>query len=113
LRVLQNNRPRREQPYNMMQLMQWNWFLDRGVLAFDRTTGKLAIDYDKYHDGVRDMLREVLAIQEKGDPRAAAAFIARWGNWDEALHGRIAAAIRAGQAYRFRLVEYQALGGAH
>ncbi len=32
LRTLQNNKPRREQPYNMMQLMQWNWFLDRGVL---------------------------------------------------------------------------------
>jgi hypothetical protein len=26
LRVLQNNRPRRDQPYNTMQLMQWNFF---------------------------------------------------------------------------------------
>ena len=48
LRTLQNNRPRREQPYNMMQLMQWNWFLDRGVLRFDPASGKLSIDYDKY-----------------------------------------------------------------
>jgi hypothetical protein len=111
LRVLQNNRPRREQPYNMMQLMQWNWFLDRGVLAFDRASGKLGIDYDKYHDAVRDMLREVIALQEKGDSRAVSAFVDRWGGWDEALHGRVAAAIRDGQTYRFRLVEYDALDG--
>jgi hypothetical protein len=31
LRVLQNNRPRRDQAYQTMQLMQWNWFLENGV----------------------------------------------------------------------------------
>ena len=67
LRVLQNNSPRREQPYNMMQLMQWNWFLDSGVLRFDRSTSKLAIDYDRYHDAVRDLLKEVIAQQDGGD----------------------------------------------
>lgn len=109
LRTLQNNKPRREQPYNMMQLMQWNWFLDRGVLSFDRTSAKLSIDYDKYPDAVRDLLREVLAIQESGDPAKAEAFITRWGSWDEALHGRVATAIRAEQRYRFRLFEYAAV----
>ena len=34
-RVLQKNRPRREQPYQTMQLIQWNWFLDRGLLTVD------------------------------------------------------------------------------
>ena len=33
-RVLQKNRPRRDQPYGTMQLIQWNWFLDRGLLRF-------------------------------------------------------------------------------
>ncbi|HEY5723040.1 MAG TPA: hypothetical protein VIT45_12030 [Allosphingosinicella sp.] len=112
LRTLQNNRPRREQPYNMMQLMQWNWFLDRGVLRFDQASGKLAIDYDKYPDAVRDLLRQVIAVQEKGDPAAAAAFVSRWGSWDETLHGRVAASIRAQQRTRFRLFEYAALGPA-
>ena len=112
LRTLQNNRPRREQPYNMMQLMQWNWFLDRGVLRFDPASGKLSIDYDKYPDAVRDMLKQVIALQEKGDPADAAAFVTRWGNWDEALHGRIAGSIRAQQRYRFRLFEYAALRNA-
>jgi hypothetical protein len=110
LRTLQNNKPRREQPYNMMQLMQWNWFLDRKVLAFDPATAKLSIDYDRYHEAVRDLLKQVIAIQEAGDAAAATAFIDRWGKWDEALHGKVAANIRAQQRYRFRLFEYSALG---
>jgi hypothetical protein len=110
LRTLQNNKPRREQPYNMMQLMQWNWFLDRKVLSFDPGSAKLSIDYDRYHDAVRELLKQVIAIQESGDPGAAAAFVDRWGRWDEALHGRVAANIRAQQRYRFRLFEYSALG---
>jgi hypothetical protein len=108
-RTLQNNKPRREQPYNMMQLMQWNWFLDRGVLQFDRSTGKLSIDYTNYHDAVRDLLKDVLGLQDAGDKAKATAFIDRWGSWDENLHGKVAAAIRDQQRSRFRLFEYAAL----
>jgi len=110
LRTLQNNKPRREQPYNMMQLMQWNWFLDRKVLSFDPATAKLSIDYGRYHAAVRDLLKQVIALQEAGDAKAAAAFIDRWGTWDDNLHGKVASSIRAQQRYRFRLFEYQALG---
>ena len=108
-RTLQNNKPRREQPYNMMQLMQFNWFLDRGVLSFDPATAKLAIDYDRYHEAVADLLRQVIALQEGGDPAAADAFVTRWGKWDEALHGKVAANIRANQRYRYRLFDYAAV----
>ncbi|HTG92874.1 MAG TPA: hypothetical protein VL866_09825, partial [Pyrinomonadaceae bacterium] len=52
LRVLQNNQPRRDQPYNTMQLMQWNFFLENGLLSFDPATKTLRIHYDKYHDVV-------------------------------------------------------------
>lgn len=62
-----------------------------------------------YHDAVRDLLKEVLALQDGGDRAAAAAFITRWGGWDDNLHGRLAAAIRAQQPYRFRLFDYAAL----
>ncbi len=112
LRTLQNNEPRREQPYNMMQLIQWNWFLDREVLSFDPATAKLSIDYGRYHEAVRDLLKQVIAIQESGDAAAASAFVDRWGKWDEALHGKVAANIRAQQRYRFGLFEYSALGAA-
>jgi hypothetical protein len=109
-RTLQNNRPRRAQPYQTMQLMQFNWFLDRGVLRFDAGAGRLHIDYGRYHGAVEALLREVIALQERGDAAALDAFIARWTTWDEALHGRIAAALRAQQRYRYRLFTYAALG---
>ena len=110
LRTLQNNQPRRDQPYQTMQLMQFNWFLDRGVLRIDPQSGRLSIDYGRYHDAVEGLLREVLAIQDAGDQARSDAFIKRWSNWDEGLHGRIAKAIRDQQKYRYRLVKYAALG---
>ncbi|HST37320.1 MAG TPA: hypothetical protein VLK25_11910 [Allosphingosinicella sp.] len=110
-RTLQNVRPRRDQPYQTMQLMQFNWFLDRGVLRFDRETQRLSIDYDNYHRAVSDLLREVLALQDRGDERAADAFITRWSRWDDDLHGRLAGNMRAQQRYRYRLFSYAALDG--
>ena len=109
-RTLQNVRPRREQPYQTMQLMQFNWFLDRGVLAFDPASGKLSIHYGRYQDAVTDLLREVLAIQDAGNPARTNAFIERWSSWDDNLHGRIASARRDTQRYRYRLFTYAALG---
>lgn len=110
LRVLQNNKPRRDQPYNTMQLMQWNWFLDKGVLRFDPATSRLSIDYARYPAAVESLLREVLAMQDAGDPARTDAFVARWASWDENLHGKIAANIRKEQRYRYRLFTYGALG---
>ena len=109
-RTLQNNRPRREQPYQTMQLMQFNWFRDRGVIRIDPATARLSIDYERYHAAVEALLREVLAIQEAGDPARANAFITRWATWDDTLHGRLAANIRAQQRYRYRIFTYGALG---
>jgi hypothetical protein len=110
LRVLQNVKPRRDQPYQTMQLMQWNYFLEKGLLTFDRETKLLRIDYDKYRDVVRDLLERVLRVQHEGDKAAADRFIDEYAKWDENLHGAVAANIRARQRYRFRLFKYAALG---
>ncbi len=108
LRVLQNNKPRRDQPYNTMQLMQWNYFLENGLLTFEN--GKLRIHHDKYHDVVGKMLRKTLAVQYAGDKAAADQFIDQYTKWDENLHGVIAKNIRDQQRYRFRIFKYAALG---
>jgi hypothetical protein len=110
LRVLQRNQPRRDQPYNTMQLMQWNWFLDRGVLAFDPATQRMRIDYAKYPAAVEALLAEVLAIQADGDRTKAEAFVTKWTNWDPALHEPVSQAIRAALPYRYSLYRYAALG---
>jgi hypothetical protein len=108
-RVLQNNRPRRDQPYNTMELMQWNFFLENGLLSFDPQTKRLSINYDKYHEVVGKMLAKVLEVQYKGDKAVSDRFIEQYTAWDENLHGAVAKNIRDQQRYRFRLFKYAAL----
>lgn len=109
LRVLQNNKPRRDQPYNTMQLMQWNFFMEHGLLSFDAASGRLKINYDKYHQTVGKMLTKVLEVQYEGDKAASDKFIEQYTTWDENLHGVVAKNIREQQGYRFRLFTYAAL----
>ncbi len=108
LRVLQNNKPRRDQPYNTMQLMQWNFFLENGLLSFEG--GTLNIHYEKYHSVVGKLLAKVLEVQYAGDKAAADRFIEQYTNWNDDLHGVVAKNIREQQRYRFRLFKYAALG---
>jgi hypothetical protein len=108
LRVLQKNRPRREQAYGTMQLIQWNWFLETGLLSFE--DGKMVIDYDRYPDTVDGLLAEVIDLQYQGDRDATNAFVDKWTNWDDSLHGTIGAAMKAEEGSRYRLVTYEALG---
>ena len=108
-RVLLKNKPERAQVYQTMELMQWNYFLDKGALSFDASTGKLVIHYDRFHDAVAAMLRETLGVQAAGDPVAANAFIDRWTEWLPDLHERVAQAMRASERYRFSYVTYQVL----
>ncbi len=106
-RVLQKNQPRRDQPYQTMQLMQWNWFLDKGALSFEN--GRLRIHYDRYPAAVESLLREVLAIQYNGDRNAANAFVTRWTQWRPDVHEVIAQRMRQAERTRFSLVTYAAL----
>ncbi len=108
LRVLQNNKPRRDQPYNTMQLMQWNFYLENGLLSFK--DGKLQVHYDKYPSVVAKMLAKILEVQYAGDKASADRFIDQYTKWDDSLHGVIAKNIREQQRYRFRLFKYAALG---
>ena len=108
-RVLQKSKPERAQVYQTMQLMQWNYFMDRGALSFDAATGKLSAHYDKFPAAVEAMLRETLAVQRAGDAAAADAFIDKWTPWRDDLHERVAAAMRASERYRYQYVTYEAL----
>lgn len=110
LRVLQNNKPRRDQPYQTMQLMQWNFFLENGLLSFDARTGLMRIHYDNYHDVVGKLLQRVLDVQYQGDKAGSDRFIDQYAVWREDLQGVVARNIRDTQKYRFRLFKYAALG---
>jgi hypothetical protein len=109
LRVLQSNQPRSDQPYQTMQLMQMNYFLEQGLLSFNEASGQLSIDYDIYESVSASLLGEVLAIQAAGDSERAWAFIERYTAWTPELHERLAQRLRDAAEYRFRMVEYKAL----
>jgi len=108
LRVMRKNQPRRGQAYATMQLMQFNWFMDKGLLRYDN--GTLKVDYDKYPEAVHSLLKEVLAIQHEGNRTKANAFVEEWTDWDDDLHAILADNMKQAEKYRFRLVTYEALG---
>jgi hypothetical protein len=111
LRTLQDVRPRRDQPYRTMQLMQMNYFLEKGLLSWSPAKGVLTIHYDRYHEVVTSLLREVLAVQHAGDKAAADRFIDASSRWEKDLHEALAEKIRKKQRYRYNLMRYAALGG--
>lgn len=109
-RALNERKPPREDPYATMQLMQFNYFMERGVIAFDRASGTISLDYGKLHQTVEAMLREVLALQYQGDKAATDAFIERYAVWRDDLHGVLGGKILAASRYKRWLVDYTALG---
>jgi hypothetical protein len=109
-RVLLKNEPRKAQVYETMELMQLNYYLEKGLLAYDDKSGKLSIRYDVYHETIEAMLRETLALQQAGDKKAADDFIAKYSLWKKDLHERLARKMKESEAYRYVLVRYAALG---
>jgi len=109
LRVLQRNQPRLDQPYQTMQLMQMNYFLEHGLLSFDPSDARLTIHYDRYNTVADQLLEEVLRIQSAGSSEKAGQFIEKYTSWDIDLHERLAQRLRDSSRYRFRMVQYKAL----
>ncbi len=109
LRTLNDNRPRRDQPYQLMQLVQFNWFLDQGLLTVD-ASGQLKVHDAKYAATVASLLQKTIALQLAGDPAATEAFFTRWTDWKTDLHEAIAKRMRDAQTTRYNLVRYAALG---
>jgi hypothetical protein len=107
-RTLQVVKPRREQPYQTMQLMQMNFFLERGVLTWS-DDGSLAIDFERYPDTVAAMLKAVLEIQSAGDAERARGLVETYAVWND-RHQTLAERIQEAAKYRYRLVRYAALG---
>ena len=109
-RTLQTVQPRPEQPYQNMQLMQFNFFMELGLLELDSESARLVINYERYHEVVTELLEQVIHVQYSGDYDAAGEFIRRWNYWDEKLHGELARKMRESGAYRRTIVRYAALG---
>jgi hypothetical protein len=108
-RALQVVEPRVSQPYQTMQLMQFNFFMESGLIAVDRESGLLDINYERYHDVVTAMLQEVLRLQNSGSYPKALQFVTRWSYWNEELHDALAERMLESNSYRRTMVRYKAL----
>ncbi len=109
-RTTNEAKPRRDQIYETMEVMQFNYFLEQGLVRFDAATGTISIDYTRYHRVVGDLLAAVFELQYQGDKAAADRFIARYSDWKDDLHGVLGAKMLAAERYRFWLMDYAALG---
>lgn len=109
-RLIRGSKPRREQTYHTMWLMELNFLISKRVVKFDAKTSQFSIDYARYHDAVRELLARVLELQRNGDKAAVEKFIDQYATWDDAVHGVIGK--RAKETLRFRntLYTYAALG---
>jgi hypothetical protein len=108
-RTLQVVRPRPEQPYQNMQLIQFNYFMEHGLIEPSGDAALLGINYDRYHDVVGALLGDVLRLQFAGDYEATKAFVGRWNYWDDRVHGRLAALMQEQVRHRGTLVRYAIL----
>jgi hypothetical protein len=109
-RTLQTAKPRRDQAYQTMQLMQFNWFHEKGVFEIEPVTNGITIHYDRYHEAVAEMLQTVLKIQHDGDRAAADAYIDRLTAWNDELHETVAKVVRDNRAFQYVLFRYALLG---
>lgn len=109
-RTFLDNKPRREQPYQTMQLMQFNWLYERGVFEREPVTGTLMIRYERFPEAVDSMLDAVLKLQYEGDRDNAESFIERWTYWRPDLHDTIAKTMRDNRTFQYALLRYGALG---
>jgi hypothetical protein len=107
-RLMQVVRPRRDESYGTMQLAQMNFFLQQGLL--EHHPDGLHIHYERYHEVVGRLLREVIALQRAGDKAAADRFLDKYAVWDEAIQGTLAARMAPKMKFRFAAVRYGALG---
>jgi hypothetical protein len=92
-------RPLRTQVYPTIWLMLTNRLIDDGALRIE--ADGVHIDPERIPGAVEAMLRETLAIQDRGSRAESRAFIERHSTWDE-RHERLGARIKAVERYRFR-----------
>jgi len=60
-------------------LMQFNWFLERGAITYDAASGTFATDFNELIPANEELARRILTIQAEGDYAAAGALLQQYG----------------------------------
>jgi hypothetical protein len=61
-------------------MIQYNWFKDKGAILLDPTTDRYTVNFDRMGEAAMSLTRELCILQAKGDYAAAEAFVNQWGN---------------------------------
>ena len=65
--------------------VQINRFLEAGGATWDAAAGRFSVDLDKLEAANKALLADLLTLEHKGDPQAAAAFLDKYGVMSEAM----------------------------
>jgi Peptidase family M49 len=60
-------------------MIQYNWFKDKGAIALDPATDRYTVVLEKMPEAVRSLTRELCLVEAAGDYEAANAFVDKWG----------------------------------
>jgi hypothetical protein len=61
-------------------LIQYNWFVDRGAIVLDPATDRYTVQLDRMHSAAESLTQALCMLQVNGDYDAAKAFVDRWGS---------------------------------
>jgi hypothetical protein len=60
-------------------MIQYNWYKDKGAIVYDATTERYTVVLDKMPEAVKSLTNALCMVQAHGDYAAAQAFVDRWG----------------------------------
>ena len=71
-------------------MIQYNWFKDKGAIVLDPATDHYTVNFEKMSDAATSLTQALLMLQAKGDYAAAEAFVNKWGNVPEEVERIVA-----------------------
>lgn len=69
--------------HGLATLIQFNFLREKGAFVFDPESKKFKVNWGKIKDSVKELAREFLLLQGKGNYEEAAQFISRYDQLDE------------------------------
>ena len=67
-----------EQAHGRAAALSLNYLTDQGALSYDSESGRWAIEFDRFREGVRRLAEEVLVLLAEGDSDSVNSFLDRW-----------------------------------
>jgi hypothetical protein len=74
------------------EIMEFNFYVERGVIARDPASGRYAIDFDRMPEAVAALAKELLEQEASGDRARVEAWFARYGSMPPELTQALQAA---------------------